>query len=74
MTSSKILFYFCLFFIGGVFLYSLNINIQSNQLKEYFDKEVNFVGVVVEEPDKRQSTTKLTIQVENLDEKILITK
>ncbi len=57
MTSSKILFYFCLFFIGGVFLYSLNTDIQSNQLKEYFDKEVKLVGVVVEEPDKRAKTT-----------------
>jgi len=74
MTSSKILFYFCLFFIGGVFLYSLNVDIQSNQLKEYFDKEVSLVGVVVEEPDKRQGTTKLTIQIEGLEEKILITK
>ena len=74
MTPSKILFYFCLFFIGGVFLYSLNIDIQSNQLKEYFDKEVNLIGVVIEEPDKRQSTTKLTIQIEGLEEKILITK
>ena len=74
MTSSKILFYFCLFFIGGVFLYSLNIDIQSNQLKGYFGKEVSLVGVVVEEPDKRQSTTKLTIQIEGSKEKILITK
>ena len=74
MTSSKILFYFCLFFIGGVFLYSLNVDIQSSQLKKYFNQEVSLVGVVVEEPDKRAKTTKLTVKLENSEEKVLITK
>ena len=74
MTSSKILFYFCLLFIGGVFLNSFNLNLESNQLSPYFDQEINLIGVVVEEPDKGEKTTKLTVQPVNAKEKVLITK
>jgi len=74
MTPSKILFYFCLLFIGGVFLNSLTLKLESKELKEYFNKEVNLTGVVIQEPDKGEKTTKLTIQPVNGKEKILITK
>jgi competence protein ComEC len=74
MTPSKILFYFCLLFIGGVFLNSLTIKLESQELKKYFNKEVNLIGVVVQEPDKGEKTTKLIVQPVNAKEKILITK
>ena len=74
MTPSKIIFYLCLLFIVGVFLNSLTIKLESRELKEYFGKEVNLTGIIIEEPDQGEKTTKLTIQPVNGKEKILINK
>jgi len=48
--------------------------IKNNELKNYFNETISFVGIVVEEPDKREKTTKLTIKLEGSEEKALITK
>ncbi|MBU0546702.1 ComEC family competence protein [Patescibacteria group bacterium] len=74
MTHSKILFYSCLLFIGGIFLYSLNIKLESRELKKYFDKKIVLTGIIIEEPDQGEKTTKLTVQPTNSQEKILIIK
>lgn len=74
MTPSKIIFYLCLLFIGEIFLNSLTLKLESRELKEYFDKEVNLTGIIVEEPDQGEKTTKLIVRPVNAKEKILITK
>ncbi|MFH1582240.1 MAG: ComEC/Rec2 family competence protein [bacterium] len=118
MTPSKIFSYFCLSFLGGIFLSSffsffqvslLFISVVSIFLisvlwrykkiivlgfcllfvllgivrhqafkEEFLDlplkKEISFVGIVVSEPDVRESNTKLTLgKIDNTEKKILIT-
>jgi len=50
------------------------LKIENNELKNYWGQNTTFVGVVVEEPERREKTTKLIIQIENLNQKVLITK
>lgn len=122
MTPSKILFCFCLSFVGGIFLNSIIripqplmlgflvlgiffislfwkfkklvifgfcllfltvgiwrhqiaiLKIENNELKNYLGQNITLIGIVDEEPDRREKTTKLKIKIQDLNERILITK
>jgi len=123
MSGSKILFYFCLSFIGGIFLSSIekdvipigffyvfflgiffislfrkNKNllvfgfciffllagilrhqitqskIEENLLKNYFGEKVEIIGIVDEEPKRKENITQLKVKIEGTNEKVLITK
>lgn len=69
-------FGFCiLFLVAGVWRYQIaQLKIENNELKNYFGQNIALIGIIDEEPDKREKTTKLTIKLENLNEKVLITK
>jgi len=43
------------------------------EIPEVEEKEVSFVGIVVEEPDVREKSTKLTLETEEMKGKVLIT-
>ena len=58
MTPSKILLYFCLAFICGIFFYSFFID---NHGKEGF---VNLVGIISKEPDVSQKSQRIVIKTE----------
>jgi len=123
MTASRIFFYFCLSFIGGIFLNSFfsfsklalmavlilaiflisvfwkykkfavfgfcllfltigiwrhqlaELKITNSQLKNYNDlgKDITLIAKVIEEPDIRENSIKLTIKPEKIDGKILVT-
>ncbi|MFH1643455.1 MAG: ComEC/Rec2 family competence protein [Patescibacteria group bacterium] len=47
---------------------------ENNILSAYFNENISLVGVVIEEPDKRENNTMLTIRIENSQERVLITK
>ena len=123
MTASRIVLYFCLSFIGGIFLNSI-INISqvfqlgfiilgillispfwshkkfvvigfcilflvlgiwrhqvaeseiiNNELRKYNDVEqtFSFFGKIIKEPDVRDTNTKLTIGIEGIKGKVLVT-
>ena len=123
MTASKILLYFCLSFIGGIFLNSFfkipqllmlsfsilglifisvffkyknfvvigfcilflvfgiwrhqltELRIMNNELRKYNDQEkiITLVGLVAKEPDIREKSVKLTVKVEKINARVLIT-
>lgn len=68
---------FCLIFLVlGIWRHQLaEFKIENSQLKEYNDleEEIVFSGRVVEEPDVRATNTKLTVEVENIEERVLVT-
>ncbi len=122
MTASKIFFYFCFSFIGGIFISSFfsfsaltllgililallltsvfwkykkfavfgfcllfltigiwryqlaELKITNSQLRNYNDsgEDITLIAKVVEEPDVRENSIKLTIKPEEIDEKILV--
>jgi len=72
LTKSKILLYLCLFYIAGVFVYSLVENPQSflfNQAGE----EITFRGIIVAEPERRIDQQKFQVKAEGIEGKVLIT-
>jgi len=69
-------------FFCGVFRMNFSNLYQVSALQNYVGEKVSFVGVIVDEPDVRESNTKLTIKVESVvgdpetqkfKEKILVT-
>ena len=66
---------FCLlFFVFGVWRYeSFKLKTENNQLVKYIDKEVSFIGIVSERPEPSQSTTKIEVNIEDLNSKVLMT-
>jgi len=78
LKRSKILavFAFCLIFLAiGILRHQKAISkIENNEFKNYFGKNIILTGIVDEEPDRREKTTKLTIKIEGLREKVLVTK
>jgi len=130
VTTSKILLYFCLSFVGGIFLNSFfpfpqvfflrififglflaliflflkrknltififcflfiilgfwrceifTFEVENNELKNYFEQEVELIGIVNEQPILGEKTSKLKIKVEQIGDvkifksKILITR
>jgi len=66
---------FCvLSFIFGVWRYqSFELKTENNQLVKYIDQEISFIGVVSERPEPGQSTTKIEVNIKNLNSKVLIT-
>ena len=75
-SKELVVFVFCLLFLlVGIWRHQIAISqIENNQLQNYFGQNITFTGIVDEEPDRREKTTKLTIKVEGLGEKVLITK
>ena len=77
MTKSNILLAICLIFIGGLFVVSVFeispiwgfLYSSKDAISEYNDlnKDINFVGIVAQEPDKRSSNTKLTVETKILE-------
>jgi len=68
-------FSFCLlFFLLGMWRCQLSqSSIENNELKNYINQEVVFVGIVSSQPDKGEKTTKIEIQPEGVQGRILIT-
>ncbi len=123
MSKSRIFLYFCLSFIGGIFLNSIvtppitilcaglilgillisvlwhykksvvigfcllflvlgiwrlqtvELRIANNELRKYNDKEetIELVGIVIKEPDVRENNVKLTIKIEGIEGRVLVT-
>lgn len=123
MTKSRVVLYFCLAFVGGIFLSSLiaisqlltlvflilgillisffwkykkvvflgfcilflvagiwrhhviELGVINNEFNKYNDSEqdANLEGIVVQEPDVRETNTKLVIEVEGIEGKLLVT-
>ena len=66
--------FYVLFFIFGAWRYqSFKLKTENNQLVEYINQEVSFVGVINERPEPGQSTTKIEVKIENLDSRALVT-
>jgi len=70
-----IVFFLCLMvFVFGVWRYqSFKLKTENNQLVEYVNQEVSFIGIVGERPEPGQSTTKLEVNIKDLNSKVLIT-
>jgi len=74
MTKSKIFLCLCLLFIGGVFIYSFIKVPQNDKFSQYYDQEISFQGVIIEEPEQRINQQKFQVNTEKIPGKILITK
>lgn len=78
MTPSKIFFYLCLLFIGGIFVFSSKNGFLAKTPQIQYGN-VNFIATVVEEPDLRATTIRLTIaeafeaQPRTCEGKVLVT-
>lgn len=68
-----LLFISSLFFIFWKYNYCVQ-KVENNELSEYFNQKVSLIGVIIEEPEKRENNTRLTVKIENSEEKVLITK
>ena len=74
MTFHKIIFcIFLLLLIGWRYQLAV-LKIENNQLEEYFGQTISLTGIVIEEPEKREKTTRLIVRIERTEEKILITQ
>ena len=62
-----------LFFIFWKYNYCVQ-EVENNVLSEYFDQKISLIGVIVEEPEKRENNTRLTVKIDNSEENVLITK
>ncbi len=63
-----------LFFVFGFWRYqSFSFEIKNNDLKDYFEKQVSFVGIVSERPEPGRATSRMEIELEDFDAKILAT-
>jgi len=72
MTKSQILFYLCLLYIAGVWVYSL---VESSQpfLFEPIGQEITFKGIIISEPEQRINQQKFQVETDGIEGKILIT-
>lgn len=69
----KRIFGLCLLvLIGGVLRYQFRLA-DADEIDQYYDQELTFQGVIVEEPERRIDQTKLQIKNENIPGKILVT-
>ncbi len=66
---------FCFFFfIFGAWRYQAsNYEIYHNGLTEYWGEEVIFNGSIIEKPESRQSNSRIEVQIEGVDAKVLVT-
>jgi len=73
MTKSKIFLYSCLLFIIIVFVYSFFITPQNEEFSSFYDQEVNFIGIIIDEPEQRINQQKFEFKTQDISGKILIT-
>ena len=73
ITKSKVLLYLCLLFIGGVFVFSFIEKSQNKGLVQYYDQEVDLLGVIINEPEQRIDQQKFEFKTEYIPGKILVT-
>jgi len=68
---------FCiLFLVFGIWRHQLTeLRIMNNELRKYNDQEkiITLVGLVAKEPDIREKSVKLTVKVEKINARVLIT-
>jgi len=68
---------FCLLFlVAGIWRHQIaELGIMNNELRRLndLDQEITLIGIVFREPDIREKNTKLTIQPEKMEGKILVT-
>ncbi len=73
MTKSKIFLYLCLIFIASIFVYSFIKAPQDEGLSQYYDQEINFTGIIINEPEQRINQQKFEFRSDLWKGKILIT-
>jgi len=73
MTKSKILVYLCLLFIISVFVYTQFKTPQDGEFSSFYDQEIGFTGVIINEPEQRINQQKFEFETEEIPGKILIT-
>ena len=72
MSKSQILFYLCLLYITGIFIYSL-IEAPQTFLFESTGEETIFKGIIFAEPEKRINQQKFQVKAGGIEGKIIIT-
>jgi len=70
-----VVFSFCLLFlILGVWRCELSeLKVKNNELAEYMNQEISFVGIVNNQPAQKEQSSKLEVKLTGFEEKILIT-
>ena len=72
-TKSKIFLWLCLLFIGGVFIYSFFIVSKDREFSYYYDQELSFTGIIINEPEQRINQQKFEFKTDKISGKILVT-
>lgn len=69
-TKNSFLVFVCLFFMLGMSLGIVRVSVKdsvSQDLKTYEGKTVSLVGVIVDEPDRRDDKVRVIVRVEEID-------